>query len=159
MLFSETLLAMRVSNAVALVTLFRVCFALDVTLGVSPGGPDSRWPRSACSWWPSPWRSGGEHESAAAKRRRGGRTARSATGLCRTVQRGCTVATFRPRMRRWPIPRPHVLHPPDDSNFLLVIATADRGSLHLEARYNYEALDTGSLFRPAGHSRVATSLT
>jgi hypothetical protein len=36
--------------------------------------------------------------------------------------------------------------PPDDSNFLLVIATADRGSLHLEARYNYEALDTGSLF-------------
>lgn len=36
--------------------------------------------------------------------------------------------------------------PPDDDNFLLVIATADRGSLHLEARYNYEALDTGSLF-------------
>jgi len=36
--------------------------------------------------------------------------------------------------------------PPDDSNFLLAIATADRGSLHLEARYNYEALDTGSLF-------------
>ena len=36
--------------------------------------------------------------------------------------------------------------PPDQSNFLLGIATADRGSLHLEARYNYEALDTGSLF-------------
>jgi hypothetical protein len=36
--------------------------------------------------------------------------------------------------------------PPDDSNFLLAIATADRGALHLEARYNYEALDTGSLF-------------
>ena len=36
--------------------------------------------------------------------------------------------------------------PPDEDNFLLVIATADRGSLHLEARYNYEALDTGSLF-------------
>jgi hypothetical protein len=36
--------------------------------------------------------------------------------------------------------------PPDDSNFLLVIATADRGALHLETRYNYEALDTGSLF-------------
>lgn len=36
--------------------------------------------------------------------------------------------------------------PPDDDNFLLVIATADRGSLHLEARYNYEALDSGSLF-------------
>jgi hypothetical protein len=36
--------------------------------------------------------------------------------------------------------------PPDQDNFLLVIATADRESLHLEARYNYEALDTGSLF-------------
>jgi hypothetical protein len=36
--------------------------------------------------------------------------------------------------------------PPEDSSFLLVIATADRGALHLEARYNYEALDTGSLF-------------
>ncbi len=36
--------------------------------------------------------------------------------------------------------------PPDQDNFLLVIGTADRGSLHLEARYNYEALDTGSLF-------------
>jgi hypothetical protein len=36
--------------------------------------------------------------------------------------------------------------PPDESDFLLVIATADRESLHLETRYNYEALDTGSLF-------------
>lgn len=36
--------------------------------------------------------------------------------------------------------------PPDEDNFLLVIATADRGALHLEARYNYEALETGSLF-------------
>jgi len=36
--------------------------------------------------------------------------------------------------------------PPDQDNFLLVIATADRGQLHLEARYNYEALDSGSLF-------------
>ena len=36
--------------------------------------------------------------------------------------------------------------PPDQGNFLLAIATADRGALHLEARYNYEALDTASLF-------------
>jgi len=34
----------------------------------------------------------------------------------------------------------------DQSDFLLAIATAERGPLHLEARYNYEALDTGSLF-------------
>jgi hypothetical protein len=34
----------------------------------------------------------------------------------------------------------------DQSNFLLAIATAEQGQLHIEARYNYEALDTGSLF-------------
>jgi len=34
----------------------------------------------------------------------------------------------------------------DQSDYLSVIATADRESLHLEARYNYEALDTGSVF-------------
>jgi hypothetical protein len=31
-------------------------------------------------------------------------------------------------------------------DYLSAIATADRESLHLEARYNYEALDSGSLF-------------
>ena len=34
--------------------------------------------------------------------------------------------------------------PPDDSNFLLLQASADRGPLHLELRYNYENLETGS---------------
>jgi len=34
----------------------------------------------------------------------------------------------------------------DQSDFLIAIATAERGPLHIEARYNYEALDTGSLF-------------
>jgi hypothetical protein len=33
---------------------------------------------------------------------------------------------------------------PDDTNFVQPTFTADRGWLHLEARYNYEALDTGS---------------
>ena len=33
---------------------------------------------------------------------------------------------------------------PDDSNYLQPTFTADRGWLHLEARYNYEALETGS---------------
>jgi hypothetical protein len=33
---------------------------------------------------------------------------------------------------------------PDDEDFVLPIVTADRGPLHLEARYNYEAPDTGS---------------
>lgn len=34
--------------------------------------------------------------------------------------------------------------PPDASNFLLLQASADRGPLHLELRYNYEELETGS---------------
>ena len=33
---------------------------------------------------------------------------------------------------------------PDDSNYVQPTFTADRDWLHLEARYNYEALDTGS---------------
>ncbi len=33
---------------------------------------------------------------------------------------------------------------PDDSNFVQPSFTADRDWLHLEARFNYEALDTGS---------------
>jgi hypothetical protein len=33
---------------------------------------------------------------------------------------------------------------PDDRNYVQPTFTADRGRLHLEARYNYEALDTGS---------------
>lgn len=33
---------------------------------------------------------------------------------------------------------------PDDSNILVPVVTADRGRLHLEARYNYEDRDTGS---------------
>jgi hypothetical protein len=33
---------------------------------------------------------------------------------------------------------------PDSGNYLQPTVTADRGWLHLEARYNYEALDTGS---------------
>jgi hypothetical protein len=33
---------------------------------------------------------------------------------------------------------------PDSGNYVQPTFTADRGGLHLEARYNYEALDTGS---------------
>ena len=35
---------------------------------------------------------------------------------------------------------------PDDSNYAQPTFTADRDRLHLEARYNYEARDTGSLW-------------
>jgi hypothetical protein len=35
---------------------------------------------------------------------------------------------------------------PPDETFVLPILYADRGPLHLEARYNYEARETGSLF-------------
>jgi hypothetical protein len=33
---------------------------------------------------------------------------------------------------------------PEDTNFVVPVVTADRGRLHLEARYNYEYHDTGS---------------
>ncbi len=35
---------------------------------------------------------------------------------------------------------------PQQPNFVMLVAGADLGDLHLEGRYNYEALDTGSLF-------------
>lgn len=35
---------------------------------------------------------------------------------------------------------------PGDGDFLLGVATADRGALHLEARYNYEDRDTASFW-------------
>jgi hypothetical protein len=34
----------------------------------------------------------------------------------------------------------------DQDDFALAVATAEKGPLHLEARYNYEAQDSGSLF-------------
>lgn len=40
----------------------------------------------------------------------------------------------------------YAFDPPDDDAFLTPIVRADRGALHLEARYNYEELDTGSVF-------------
>ena len=34
----------------------------------------------------------------------------------------------------------------NQDDFMLAVARADRGQLHVEARYNYEAIDSGSLF-------------
>jgi hypothetical protein len=34
----------------------------------------------------------------------------------------------------------------NQDDFTLAVATADQGRLHIEARYNYEAIDSGSLF-------------
>jgi hypothetical protein len=51
---------------------------------------------------------------------------------------------------------------PDDANFVLPVVTADRDALHLEARYNYEAPDTGSAWIGwtfAGGGEVAWEIT
>jgi hypothetical protein len=51
---------------------------------------------------------------------------------------------------------------PDDANFVQPTLYADRGRLHLEARYNYEAQKTGSLWVGANFElgeRVTLSLT
>jgi hypothetical protein len=39
-----------------------------------------------------------------------------------------------------------VFDPPDDGPYFSPLFYADRGALHLEARYNYEDLETGSVF-------------
>ncbi len=39
-----------------------------------------------------------------------------------------------------------VFDPPEESAYFSPIFYADRGALHLEARYNYEGQDTGSIF-------------
>ena len=51
---------------------------------------------------------------------------------------------------------------PDDDNYVQPTVTADRGWLHLEARYNYEALETGSAWfgvNFGGGETVAWELT
>lgn len=51
---------------------------------------------------------------------------------------------------------------PDDRNYAQPTLAADRGWLHLEARYNYEDLDTGSVwlgYNFAGGETVAWELT
>ena len=51
---------------------------------------------------------------------------------------------------------------PDDSNYLQPTFTADRGWLHLEARYNYEDHETGSLwlgYNFSGGDTLAWELT
>ena len=51
---------------------------------------------------------------------------------------------------------------PDDHEYVQPTLTADRGVLHLEARYNYEALETGSVFVGFNFSwgeRLALELT
>ena len=52
--------------------------------------------------------------------------------------------------------------PPNDSAYAQPTVTADRGWLHLEARYNYEALETGSTwigYNFAGGEQMAWELT
>ncbi|WP_310447604.1 hypothetical protein [Thiobacillus sp.] len=50
----------------------------------------------------------------------------------------------------------------DQDNYFSAIATADRDALHLEARYNYEAIDSASLFAGwtfAGGDSVSWEIT
>ena len=50
----------------------------------------------------------------------------------------------------------------NQDDFTLAVATADRGQLHLEARYNYEAIDSGSLFvgwKFSGGNKLTWELT
>jgi len=50
----------------------------------------------------------------------------------------------------------------NQDDFTLAVARADRGALHIEARYNYEAIDSGSLFvgwKFSGGEKITWELT
>ena len=50
----------------------------------------------------------------------------------------------------------------NQDDFTLAVARADRGQLHLEARYNYEAIDSGSIFvgwKFSGGNKLTWELT
>ena len=50
----------------------------------------------------------------------------------------------------------------NQDDFVLAVATADKGPLHIEARYNYEAKDSGSLFagwKFSGGEKITYELT
>jgi hypothetical protein len=50
----------------------------------------------------------------------------------------------------------------NQDDFVLAVATAEKGPLHLEARYNYEAIDSGSLFvgwKFSGGNKLTWELT
>jgi len=50
----------------------------------------------------------------------------------------------------------------NQDNFFLGVATAEKGPLHIEARYNYEAIDSGSLFagwKFSGGEKITYELT
>ena len=46
----------------------------------------------------------------------------------------------------------------NQDDFLLAVVRADRGQLHIEARYNYEAIDSGSLFGSKVRACAPTSV-
>lgn len=94
------------------------------------------------------------------------------------------VATANTRAQTTPNPAPQIAQPatteasdepawsfyassysyivPDGGSYWQPTVTADRGRLHLEARYNYEALDTGSVWvgcRFSGGERLAWDIT
>jgi hypothetical protein len=50
----------------------------------------------------------------------------------------------------------------NQEDFVLAVATAEKGPLHIEARYNYEAIDSGSLFvgwKFSGGTKLTWELT
>ena len=136
MLFQQTALAMRVSNAVAVVTLSWPAIRSGAIPAESPGDPGSSWSRLEWSWWFLRLRSRDERASEVAS------AALVVARSCRcwpALRRTAWMHHRRLRPRKHlagPFATGRYYFPPDQDNFLLVIGTADRGSLHLEARYN-----------------------
>ena len=142
-------------NAIAIGMLFLTGYAFgthrpDITRGLMGIAMVVRRLRAGRT---SPWLS--EDERRAKRCRHRGLAMRPSPRVARGAQ--TPAATHRPprrtrrrrrpkrRGRRWSFAASAYTYVvPDDHDYVQPTVTADRGWLHLEARYNYEALDTGS---------------
>jgi hypothetical protein len=94
---------------------------------------------------------------------------RLALAACAIVLGGATCAPGQPAPAQavepveWSLAAAtYVYFVPDDSNYAQPTFTADRGALHLEARYNYEDRETGSVwagYNFSGGEKVAWEFT
>ena len=69
----------------------------------------------------------------------------SADALAQTTTNAPPTPTEEPDDKAWSLAASaYTYFVPDSANYVQPTFTADRGWLHLEARYNYEALHAGS---------------
>ncbi len=142
--------ALRLSNGVALVLLFVVGLRLGSTSCTGRWSWARRWSPSERRWWPSSWRWAAEMAApllaftllalGVAPGSAAGDDVAPAAASQESAAPEEEAATWEGRASlSW-----YFL--PDDADYLIATGAADRGALHLEARYGYEDRRTVSLF-------------